>query len=450
MPVRPLLLSMALPIVLSMLVQAVYNIVDSIFVARISEEAFTALSLVFPFQNVMIAVGFGTGVGINSLLSRSLGEKDYRKVKQIAQNGIFLCAVTYVVFLVTTLLFTRVYMESQTKNPVIVEHGITYMRIVGIYSFGIFAQLIFEKLLQSTGKTSYIVMTQGLGAVINIILDPIMIFGLFGFPKLGVAGAAIATVLGQIVGGIVAIILNFTKNKELSLDFKGFRPNLQVIANIYKIGVPSIIMASIGSGMLYLLNKILLVYSESAAAVLGAYFKIQSFVFMPVFGFTNAMIPIAAYNYGAQNKERLITAYRSCLLYALSIMLTGTLLFQLFASQILSFFNLMPETMEMGIQALRVISFCFMTAGFNIVSSSLFQALGNGVQSMLMSIIRQIVVIVPAAYILVKLFGIMQVWWAFLIGEAVVSVLCILFVRWNFKQKVHPLPDVPPVFAALE
>ena len=297
MPVNKLLISMSLPMMISMLVQALYNIVDSIFVSRIDENALTAVSLAFPLQTLMIALGTGTGVGINALLSKSLGEKDFDKADKTAENGVFLALINYVVFCLIGFFLTKPFYLSQTRDPQIIEYGVQYLRIVCCCSFGMYAQFVFERLLQSTGKTVYTMITQSLGAVINIVLDPIFIFGYFGVPRMGVAGAAIATVIGQIVAGTAACIINLKANTEIHLRIKGFRPNGKIIGLIYEVGIPSIIMQSIGSVMTYGMNKILLGFSSTAAAVFGVYFKLQSFIFMPVFGLNNGMVPIIAYNY---------------------------------------------------------------------------------------------------------------------------------------------------------
>ena len=304
MPVNKLLLSMSLPIMISMLVQALYNIVDSIFVAKISENALTAVSLAFPIQSLMIATATGTGVGVNAILSKSLGEKNFEKANKTAANGVFLAVLSYLLFVVVGIAATVPFYQSQTGDEEILGYGIQYLTIVCVASIGIFAQIIFERLLQSTGKTIYTMITQGTGAVINIILDPILIFGLFGMPEMGVAGAAAATVIGQVIAGIMGCIINEKVNREIKVEWRGFRPDMEIIGGIYKVGIPSIIMQAIGSLMTYGMNLILISFTSTATAVFGVYFKLQSFIFMPVFGLNNGMVPIIAYNYGAGKRNR--------------------------------------------------------------------------------------------------------------------------------------------------
>lgn len=417
LPVNKLLISMSLPMMISMLVQALYNVVDSIFVSRICEDALTAVSLAFPLQSLMIALGAGMGVGVNALLSRSLGEGDYDKVNKSAMNGIFLSLINFIIFLLIGIFVTKPFYLSQTSDPEIIAYGVQYLSIVCCCSFGIYTQFIFERILQSTGRTFYTMLTQGLGAIINLILDPILIFGLLGAPKLGVAGAATATVIGQIVAGIAAIIINFKKNDEVRLHFKGFRPDPVTIRQIYIVGLPSIIMQSIGSVMTYGMNHILIAFSTTATAVFGVYFKLQSFIFMPVFGMNNGMVPIIAYNYGAQKKERLVQTIKLSVCYAEFLMFIGFLVFQFLPEPLFRLFDASEHMMSMGIPALRIISIHFLLAGFCIIIGSVFQALGNGVYSMIVSIARQLVVLLPAAWLLSRLGEVNYVWWAFPIAE---------------------------------
>ena len=427
MPVNKLLLSMSLPMMASMLVQALYNIVDSIFVARVSEDALTAVSLAFPIQSLMIALGGGTGVGINALLSRSLGEKNHTKANLAATNGVFLAAMNYLLFLIIGLFAVKPFYASQKASDVITQYGIEYLSIVCCFSMGIFAQFAFERLLQSTGKTFYTMITQLIGAIINLILDPILIFGLFGVPALGVSGAAIATVSGQIAAGTAAMIFNKKVNHEIHISFKGFRPSLETIKQIYVVGIPSIIMQSIGSIMVYGLNHILIAFSSTATAVFGVYFKLQSFIFMPVFGLNNGMVPIIAYNYGAKNKERLLRTRALSIRYAVIIMIIGTLIFQTIPHLLFKLFDASEYMLSMGVPALRIISLHLILAGYCIISGSVFQALGNGVYSMITSICRQLVVLLPAAYIL-SLFGeVNLVWFAFPIAELMSLTLNLIF-----------------------
>lgn len=435
MPVNQLLISMSLPMMISMLVQALYNIVDSVFVSRINENALTAVSLAFPIQTLMIALGSGTGVGINALLSKSLGEKNFNKANKTAVNGIFLSWVSYVVFLLVGIFLTGPFYLSQTKDAQIIEYGKQYLTIICCCSFGMYTQFVSERLLQSTGKTFYTMITQGTGAIINIILDPIFIFGYFGVPRMGVAGAAIATVIGQIVAGIAAMIINIKKNTEIRIQFRGFKPDMHIITQIYRVGIPSIIMQAIGSVMTYGMNKILLAFTSTAAAVFGVYFKLQSFIFMPVFGLNNGMVPIIAYNYGAGKKGRLIKTIKLSIAYAVVLMLIGFAVFQIFPAQLFALFEASETMLSIGIPALRIISISFLLAGFSIVCSSVFQALGNGVYSMFVSIARQLVVLLPVAYLLSLSGSVTNVWWAFPIAE-LMSVLLSSFFMYRIYHKV--------------
>lgn len=439
MPVPKLLISMSLPMMLSMLVQALYNIVDSVFVAQIDEYALTAVSLAFPLQNLMIGVATGTGVGINALLSRSLGEKNAKDASLTANNGIFLGMVSYLVFAFIGLTFSRQFFAMQTDIPEIIEYGRQYLSIVCIFSFGLYMQITFERLLQSTGKTLFTMITQGTGAIVNIIMDPIMIFGLLGFPKMGVAGAAAATVLGQIVAMILAITFNLKINHEIRISFKGFRPNGRIIRVIYSVGVPSIIMMAIGSVMTFGFNKILLMFTSTATAVFGVYFKLNSFAFMPVFGLNNGMIPIIAYNYGARNKQRIIATIKMSICVAVSLMLIGLAVFQLLPDKLLLLFNASDHMLEIGVPALRTISLSFLFAGFCIVVGSVFQALGNGMYSLIVSVARQLVVLLPAAYILAHTLGLNAVWWSFNIAEVMSLVMSALLLRRIYKEKIRDM-----------
>jgi len=428
MPVNQLLLTMSVPMMLSMLVQALYNIVDSIFVARISENALTAVSLAFPIQQLMIALGGGTCVGVNALLSRALGEKDFNKVNKSAVNAVFLMVLNAVVFFFIGIFVVEPFYLAQTTDPEIIEYGIQYLRIVCMFSFGIYFQFVFERLLQSTGNTFYTMITQLVGALTNIILDPILIFGLLGMPKMGVMGAAAATVIGQIAAAIVAIIINHKKNHEVKLDFKGFSPSLTIIKQIYAVGIPSIIMQSIGSIMVFCMNQILIAFSTTATAVFGVYFKLQSFIFMPIFGMNNGMVPIVAYNYGAQKKDRLIKTVKLSMLYAVGIMCIGTLVFQWIPDKLFMLFDASDHMLAMGIPALRIISVHFPLAGICIIAGSMFQALGNAVYSMITSICRQLLVLLPAAWLLAQLGNVDYVWWSFPIAEIVSLALNIIFL----------------------
>lgn len=444
MPVGRLLLTMSIPMVISMLVQALYNVVDSMFVAQISENALTAVSLAFPAQNLMIAVATGTGVGINALLSRSLGEKNFRRANNTADNAVFLALCSFIAFALIGGIFSRVFFRLQTDVTEIIDYGTAYLQICTIGSIGLFLQVTFEKLLQATGRTFYTMLTQGLGAIINIVLDPILIFGLLGMPKMGVAGAAVATICGQIIASILAVVLNMKKNHEIELKFKGFRPSKLIIARIYSVGVPSIMMAAIGSVMTFGINKILISFTTTATAVFGVYFKLQSFVFMPIFGLNNGMVPIIAYNYGARRKDRLMKTVKLSMVYAVAIMAVGLVIMQLIPDKILLIFNASDDMLRIGVPAMRIISICFPLAGYNIITSSTFQALGRGIQSMLVSIIRQLVVLLPAAWLLAKLGEVTLVWWAYPIAELSSLLLCTLFFLGAYRTIIKPM-DHPGV-----
>lgn len=438
-PINRLLLSLSLPMMASMLVQALYNVVDSIFVSRVSESALTAVSLAFPIQVLIIALGVGTGVGTNALLSRSLGEKNQKKVNQTALHSIFLGILNYLIFLIIGLTLIKPFFFSQTKDTVIINYGVSYLTIVCCLSIGIYTQFTFERLLQSTGKTIYAMVIQLIGAIINIILDPILIFGLFGFPRMEVAGAALATVIGQIVAGLIGLVLNLKLNHEIQLSFKGFRPSPEIIKQIYIVGIPSIIMQSIGSVMVYGMNLILMAFSSTAAAVFGVYFKLQSFVFMPIFGLNNGMIPIIAYNFGAKNKERILKTRSLAIWYAIGIMATGTFLFYLLPDKLFLLFDASEPMLAIGAPALRIISIHFVPAAYSIVSSSFFQSLGNGIYSMITSICRQLIILLPAAYLLSFLGNVNYVWLAFPIAELIAVLLNMVFMKKINQNVLEPM-----------
>lgn len=436
MPIPKLLISMSLPMIISMLVQALYNIVDSIFVAQLNEAALTSVSLVFPIQNLMIAVASGTGVGVNALLSRSLGEKKPEEANKIASNGIFLAICSSIVFAILGIIGSRFFFEFQTDDVQIIEYGVQYMSIITVASITIFLQITFERLLQSTGKTIFNMITQGTGAIINIILDPIFIFGWFGFPAMGVIGAAVATVTGQFVAVLLAAFFQHKYNTEITVKVRGFKPNSRVIGAIYKIGVPSILMQSIGSVTTFALNNILLMFSSTAATVFGVYFKLQSFIFMPVFGLTNGMIPIVAYNYGARNKKRIYDTLKLSIVIAVSIMIVGVLIFQFLPETLLAMFDASETMIAIGVPALRTISLSFVFAGFCIISSCMFQALGNGVYSLIMSMCRQLFVIIPVAYVFAITIGLDAVWFSYPIAEIVSVTICIFLLKKIIKEKL--------------
>lgn len=439
MPVGKLLIQMALPMMISMLVQALYNIVDSIFVGYISENALTAVSLAFPIQNLMIAVATGTGVGINALLSMRLGQKNQNAVNDTAMNGLFLSLCSTLIFIVLGFTIPEVYFKSQTTDLEIIDYGIKYLRVCLIGSFGLFSGITFERLLQATGQTVNSMIAQLAGAITNIALDPIMIFGLLGCPALGITGAALATVVGQFVTFFVSAYLNFKKNKEIVFNFKTFKPSKSVIAEIYRVGIPSILLASIGSVMTYLMNLILGAFTMTAVAVFGVYFKLNSFIFMPVFGMNNALVPIIAYNYGARNRKRITGTLKRGVIIILCIMTFGTVLFELFPEFLLGLFNASPEMLEIGIPALRIIAIHFPVAAICIIFMSCFQALGMGITSMIVSFVRQLVVLLPVAYLL-SLTGVLSsVWWCFPIAELSALILSSFFMIKVFKVKLKDL-----------
>jgi len=434
MEVNKLLITMSLPMMISMLVQALYNIVDSIFVAQISEYALRAVSLAFPIQSLMISVAVGTSVGLNAFLSKTLGEKEFKKANNIAMNGIFVEMVSYVVFVLVGIFVSKPFFASQTDITEVQQYGVTYLTICCTMALGIFTQISFERVLQSTGKTFYTMITQGVGAVVNLILDPILIFGLLGLPKLGVAGAALATVFGQIVAGILAVVFNLKYNKEIQFDLKEFHVDFELIANIYKVGAPSIIMQAIGSVMTYGMNLILAAYGV-AQTIFGIYFKLQSFVFMPIFGLNNGMVPIIAYNYGAKKRERIEKTIKAAITYAVGIMMVGLIIMEVFPGALLQMFKPTEELLIVGVPALRIICLPFMLAGFCIIVGSVFQALGNGVYSMIVSICRQLVVLLPAAYLLSLSGNVTMIWWSFPIAE-IASVAMSLFFYARIKKNI--------------
>lgn len=441
MPVNKLLINMSLPLMISMMVQALYNIVDSVFVSRIGEDALTAVSLAFPVQSLIIALSGGTCVGVNAVVSKALGEKNYDKANKSAGNGIFLSMLSFIVFFLVGMIAVEPFYLSQTKSLIdreqalrITTYGIRYLKICCMLSFGIFFQMTFERLLQSTGKTFYTMITQSTGAIINIILDPILIFGLCGMPKLGVTGAAIATVTGQIIAGGLAYMFHVKKNHDLKVTQHELKPMKDIILKIYSVGVPSIIMQSVGSIMVFGINKILMSFTATASAVFGAYFKVQSFIFMPVFGLNNSVIPILAYNYGAKNRERIEKTIKDSMVYAISIMLFGTFLFQVIPGQLLSLFDASEEMLRLGIPALRIISILFPFAGFAIISSGTFQAFGNGVNSLILSVLRQLVLVLPAAYLLSLSGNVNYVWFAFPAAE-IIAVFPTAYMLKVIKKK---------------
>lgn len=443
MPEGKLLINMSLPMMISMLVQAMYNIVDSLFVAHFHEDALTATSLAFPMQTIMIAIGAGTGVGVNALISRALGQKNQKRVNEVAMNGIFIFLLSYVVVALIGIFGSAPFYNFCTKpgQEQISDFGVQYLTIVMAGSFGAFMQFVFERILQSTGRTFLTMISQSTGAITNIILDPILIFGYFGMPRLGVAGAALATIIGQLFAAILAVIFNLIYNQDVQLSFKHFKPNFRIIGEIYVIGIPSIAMQSIGSVMVTGMNKILNGFSggDVAVSVFGIYFKMQSFFFMPVFGLNNGLIPIVSYNYGAGNKKRMINTLKYGYVIAFGFMLLGFVAFMAIPDKLLLAFNAKEQMLSIGVPALRIISVHFLVAWYCIVTGSVFQALGKAVYSLYVSLARQLVVLLPAAYVLAKIGGLSMVWWSFPIAEImsmVMSTICLKSVYEKVIKKI--------------
>ena len=442
-PVPGLLIKMALPIIISMLVNALYNIVDSIFVAQLNENALTAVSLAFPYQTIMIGISIGTSVGINALVSRHLGEKDPDMANITARHGIFLAICSYIALAVFSFFFVDTFVSLQTvgADPQIHEYCVTYLNIVTLGSLGMFLQNAFEKLMNSTGKTSYTMISQIAGAVFNIIMDPLMIFGLAGFPAMGVAGAAIATIGGQYLGFVISLILNLKKNTELNLSMLHFRPKKKIILEIYRIALPSIVLQCIGSVQQVMLNRLLVSYTSTAVAVFGITHKLNSFIFFPVFGLNNAVVPVVAYNYGARHRKRIKSAILTGEIFAVSVMTLGMLAFMLLPEQLMLLFNASEDMLLIGIPAFRIIGPVFPLAGYSIVLGSVLQATGDAIYSMINSFTRQLVILLPAAYVLSYLGGLGAIWWAFIIAEGVSLCLMTFFFLRVYRKKIAPLPE---------
>ena len=440
MPVKQLIVTISLPMMISMLVQALYNVVDSIFVSKINEAALTAVTLAFPLQNMMIAVASGTGVGMNALLSRSLGEKRFDQSDAAANKGLLLAFLSAVVFCLIGFFASAPFIATQAEDALIAEYGTQYLSCVCIFSFGLFFQVTLERLLQSTGNSIWSMVTQLTGALINIILDPILIFGYFGAPEMGVLGAAAATVIGQSVAAVIGLVLNLRKNTELHFSLKKvLASDKETVKKIYIVGVPSILMMSIGSLMTYLMNLILMGFSSTATAVFGAYFKLQSFFFMPIFGLNNGLIPVLAYNYGAAHKNRINQALRFSIQLAVSIMVVGMIVFLTLPNVLLGFFEASDEMLAIGVPAMRTICLHFPIAAVCIAMGSVFQAFSQSVYSLIISICRQLVVLIPAAWILGQAGGVNAVWWSFLIAEFMSLALTIVFFRRLYRTTIQPL-----------
>jgi putative MATE family efflux protein len=430
---------MSLPIMLSYVIEALYNIVDSLFVARFSEKALTAVSLAFPMQLLVISVTVGTSVGINVCLSRSLGAKDQNRVNRIAGNGIFLAFLTYIVFLLFGLFLAKAYFAQQTHDPEIFRLGVDYLSTCMILSLGGIGQITFQRFLQSTGKSSISMISQLIGAVFNTIFDPILIFGLFGFPRMGVKGAAIATISGQTLALCIAIFFNLTKNKEIKFNFRFFKPDKKIIGEIYHVGIPAIINQSLNSFMAFGVNFILIRISPTVVAAFGIYMRIQNFVFMPVFGVNNGVIAITAFNYGAKNKERIDRVIKAGIVFAAFIMLIGTALIELFVNQIFIAFNASSELMAVGVRAMRIICLSYVFMAFILIAQGVCQALGKSIHSLFISILRIVIVLLPVLYLFSRLFILNHIWWAFTIADVFSTLVAAFLLRHIYSQKITPM-----------
>lgn len=438
MPINKLIINMSLPMVISMLIQALYNVIDSIFVAQIAEDALTAVSLAFPVQNILIAIAVGTGVGVNSLAARSLGEKKNGFAARVAEHGVVLSVLSYILICILSIFFIKPFYEFQTDSQIIAQYGVDYLSIVCFFSFGVLLEIMYERIIQASGKTFYTMLTQGLGAVINIILDPIFIFGYFGCPAMGIRGAAIATVMGQVIAMLMAMILQHKRNPEIKMCLRKFKFDSSVIRKIYAVGLPTIIMQSISSFMVFGVNKILMTFSSTATAVFGVFYKLQSVVFMPVFGLNNGIVPIMGYNFGAGNKERMLKTLKTATKYAMCIMAVGFVVILVVPGLLLKAFNAQENMMGIGVPALRILSTVFLPAAFCIVTGSMFQAIGRGVPSMVISFTRQLVVLLPAAYLLSLTGKLTLVWLAFPIAELFSVLLTVYYFR-RIKRDVIDL-----------
>ena len=441
MPIPKLLITMSGPMRISMLVQALYNVVDSMFVSRISEAALTAVSLAYPVQNLMIAVATGTGVGINALLSRNLGKKNFAQANRVASNTIFLGVVSSLAVALLGIVGTRFYFTVQVSDPEIIQLGCDYLFWIMVLSIGCFGQVLLSRLLQSTGKTVYSMVIQLVGAVLNIILDPILIFGLLGCPALGVTGAAIATVISQFVGLGLGIYYNWRKNPEIRITLSGMRPNLPVISRIYSVGLPSILMQAVPSVLIFGLNQILVSFSETAAAVYGVWFKLQGFAFLPIIGMNNGVVPIVAYNYGARKPDRIVKTVKLAVQVALCIMAVAIALFQLAPDKLLGFFQASPDMLTIGVPALRTMSLCFIVGGFTIVASSFLQALGKGLLSMSIAVFRQLLLVLPMAWLFSLSGSLNLVWFAFPVAEVLAGLLTAYSIYRIYHRVIRPLAD---------
>ncbi len=440
--VPSLLLKMSLPIIISFLVQSVYNLVDSIFVARLSEKALTAVSLCFPVQNIMIAFAVGTGIGTTALLSRYLGMDDKKRVASIATHGLILAIISMLVFVLFGIFFSDFYARSQSSDPEIIQYTKDYLFIILLFCGGVFFQIFFEKTLQSTGNTVYTMITQGTGAVINIILDPIMIFGLFGFPMLGVKGAALATIIGQISGALVGVFFHVRKNKDVNFEFRGFKLHLENLGLIFSIGLPSIIMSGIGSFVLFFMNAILYTFGSSAVAAYGIMYKLQSFAFMPMFGISNALLAIVSFNFGAKKKARIKEAISLAMKTSFAIVGIATILMWLFTNQIFDLFTATDEMRAIGVPMIRIVSLSLILSIPSVVGvGGIFQALGNWKFPIFQSFLRQVIILLPVFYLFSKTGNLSFAWWAFVVSELLNGIICVIYIRKDIKEKIDVLPD---------
>lgn len=440
--VPSLLLKMSLPIIISFLVQSVYNLVDSIFVARLSEKALTAVSLCFPVQNIMIAFAVGTGIGTTALLSRYLGMDDKKRVASIATHGLILATISMLVFVLFGIFFSQFYARSQSSDPEIIQYTKDYLFVILLFCGGVFFQIFFEKTLQSTGNTVYTMITQGTGAVINIILDPIMIFGLFGFPMLGVKGAALATIIGQISGALVGVFFHVRKNKDVNFEFKGFKLHLENLGLIFSIGLPSIIMSGIGSFVLFFMNAILYTFGSSAVAAYGIMYKLQSFAFMPMFGISNALLAIVSFNFGAKKKARIKEAISLAMKASFAIVGLATILMWLFTNQIFDLFTATDEMRAIGVPMIRIVSLSLILSIPSVVGvGGIFQALGNWKFPIFQSFLRQVIILLPIFYLFSKTGNLSFAWWAFVVSELLNGIICVIYIRKDIKEKIDVLPD---------
>lgn len=429
MEIKKLIMTMSLPIMISMLVQALYNIVDSMFVARVSDNALAAVSLCYPIQMIIVAVACGTAVGLNALLSHYLGQKKPKEANQVALHGILLAIVNWLIFAIIGIFFSEAFLRLFSTDQEIVAMGISYMKICTIFSFGVFMQITYERIMQSTGNTVYNMIIQGVGALVNIMLDPIFIFGMLGLPAMGVTGAAIATVIGQIVAMLLGIIITQTKIKEVQIHLREFHLELRMIKDMYRIAIPAILMQSIMSFMTVFMNMILVTFSELAVSAFSIYFKLQQFVFMAVNGMNNALIPIISYNFGAKKKQRILDSIHFSLIVACVIMIAGTIIFQCFPQQLMYLFDANEEMMNIGVPALRIISLSFIFAGISLVLSAVFQSVDHANKSLMITLLRQMVLLLPIVYLLANQFGLNALWWAFPITEAAVSILAYIYLK---------------------